>query len=133
MAQKVLPAGRGRNLLGGTHQKTRRLGSGLRIYKNAAGDVIGLDSFEVTVNVQRLIEGFVTFHRSVDGINISRTLIHLNTGSRVVATIQMVGDYSSITTDAGDFFVATWLAATSEENDVEITFENKVAKLGDTI
>jgi len=134
MAQKVLPGGPGqRNLLGGTHQATRRLGSGVRIYKNQQKKVLGLDSFEVTVNVQQLTTGPVGFHRSVDNINISRTLLHLDTGSRTVADIQMVGDYDSITIDSGDFFVATWAAAGPDENDVVISFEDKVAKVGDTI
>lgn len=134
MAQKVLPGGHGRrNLLGGTHQKTRRLGSGLRIYRNKRGSVIAIDCFEVTVDIQQLPSGPIIFHRSVDNINISRTFIHLDAGSRVVDLVQMVGDYSSITADAGNFLIATWLGATSEENDVVISFEEHVSKIGDTV
>lgn len=134
MSQRVLPAGAGRrNLLGGTNQATRRLGSGCRIYRNVADIILALDQFEVTINTQQLPSGPIMFHRSVDSIHVSRMLIHLDQGSRVVSTIQMIGDYSSITTDAGDYLIVTWDANSVDENDVVISFEDKVSKVGDSV
>lgn len=115
-----------------TNSKSRRLGKICRIYKNSASSIIALES--VDVNVNSLQKADKTFHRSVSSIDTSRQILHLVAGgSRVVASIQTIGDYSSIEENGGNYLITTWDAASSNENDVVISLENHVAKVGDTI
>lgn len=112
--------------------KSRRLGKICRIYKNSASNIIALES--VDVNINSLQKANKTFHRSVSSVDTSRQILHLTTGgSRVVASIQTIGDYSSIEENGGDYLIVTWDAASSNENDVVISLENHVAKIGDTV
>ena len=75
-----------------TTQRSRRLGTVCRIYKNSAEQIIALESAEITINVLQKADN--TFHRSVDSVNVSRKLVHLQAGaSRVIATIQAIGSY----------------------------------------
>ena len=112
--------------------KSRRLGTALRIYKDASENVIGMDDIEVVVdNIQKKD---YTFHRSVNSIHVKRTLFHLVvSGSREVAIIQVLGDYSSIEENGGDFLIAQWNKTSDSENDVQISLDGLVAKVGDTI
>jgi len=112
--------------------KSRRLGKVCRIYKNSASSIIALES--VDVNVNSLQKADKTFHRSVSSIDVSRQILHLVTGgSRVVASIQSIGDYSSIEENGGDYLIATWDRASNSENDVVISLEGRVARIGDTV
>jgi hypothetical protein len=111
---------------------TRQLGSICRIYKNNAGKVIAIDDVSVTVNKDQIRFDKILVH--VDTIRTNRTLLHLTTGaSRVVATIQTIGNYSSIEENSGDFLIPKWNAASANENDVEISLASYVAKIGDSV
>jgi hypothetical protein len=116
-----------------SRSQSRQLGSACRIYKNSAGKVIAVDY--VAVNVDKTqIQGNNKFHVSVNSIDVDRKLLHLTVGgSRVVSTIMMIGDYSSIQENSGNFFIAQWNAGSADENDVQLSFESKVAKIGDTV
>jgi hypothetical protein len=112
-------------------QKTRRLGHCCRIYKNAAGKVIAIDGIEVTANELRVGE---IFRFSVDKVNIHRTNLHLVAGgSRTVTTIQMVGSYTSLEENGGDFLVLRWDVGETDPEEVVLSLEGKVAVIGDTI
>lgn len=113
------------------NQVTRRLGKICRIYKNSLGTIIATESVEIVADQRRLTAE--RFHRSVNTINVSRTAFHLDTNSRVVATIQVFGDFSSIETNGGNYFIATWNKSSPNENDVTTSIEGKVAEIGDTV
>ncbi len=112
---------------------TRRLGTACRIYRNAADDVIGIDSIEVVVDEVRVNKEL--FVLAVNSCNVKRTLLHLQTAaSRIVSKIQMMGTYDELEENAGNFFVLRWLPPPSNnQNTVEISISEQVAKLGDTI
>jgi hypothetical protein len=115
-----------------SHVQTRQLGTCTRIYKNSNGKVIALDC--IAVNYDKSQISINKFHNSVNTINVKRTLLHLTAGgSRVVDLIQMIGDYSSLEDNSGNYFVATWNASSPNENDIEVSFEQYVSKIGDTI
>ena len=109
--------------------KTRNTGSALRIYKNSSNKVIAIDEIHVTTDIR---------HISVDRFHHSsvwkhkRELFHLGVGDRVVYKVLMLGDYSSITEDSGDYLNATWGAVSANENDVTMNFD-VLAKVGDTL
>lgn len=112
-------------------QKTRRLGHACRIYKNAADKVIAIDSIEVTANELRVKD---IFRVTVDKINVARKLLHLVVGgSRVVAKIQMIGCYSSLEENGGDYLILRWDIGETDPEEVVVSLEGKVAKLGDTV
>lgn len=111
---------------------SRRLGTVCRIYKNSASKVIALESVEVTIDI--LQKADKTFHRSVNTVNVSRRLVHLQLGgSRVIASVQAIGSYSSIEENGGNYLVATWAKKSDNENDVVISLEGYVAVVGDTV
>jgi hypothetical protein len=114
-------------------QTTRRLGTACRIYKNAADEVIGIDSVEVVVDEVRINKEL--FHLSVNTINVKRTLLHLTAGaSRVISKVQMMGSYDELEENAGNFFVLRWLPPPNlNQTTVEISLEGRVAILGETI
>jgi hypothetical protein len=45
----------------------------------------------------------------------------------------MIGNYSSIQENSGNFFIVRWNAASVDENYIEFSLENYVSKLGDTV
>lgn len=111
---------------------TRQLGHACRIYKNSAGKVIAIDEINVNVNKEQI--NLAKFIVSLDKVDIDRTILHLTVGgSRIVSSIQMLGDYSSIQENSGNFFIVRWDAASADENYVEFSLESYVAKVGDTI
>lgn len=116
-------------------QQTRQIGEITRVYKNANNKAIAIDCIDVTANVLRLgsTTTDVRFHISIDKINTKRSLIHLGVDDRVVSEIHMIGDYDSITTDSGNYFLVTWNKASDNENDVSFSLEPYVAKIGDTL
>lgn len=113
------------------HQSTRRLGHVCRIYKNASGKVIALEEVEVTVDKHKI--KIDKYHRAVDKINVGRNTIYLDSGSRVVATVQILGNFSSVEENGGDYLVYTWNKASDNENDIQVSLEGKVAQIGDTV
>lgn len=111
---------------------SRHLGSACRIYKNSEGKTIAIDEIGISIDKSQI--QYNKFHRHVDLISVKRTLLHLTVGgSRVVSLIQMIGDYDSITEDSGNYLVATWLASSPDENDLEVSFSEHVAQVGDTV
>lgn len=111
---------------------TRQLGTACRIYKNSAGKVIALDHIAVNVEKEQISRGRYDVHMT--SVDVKRTLLHLTVGgSRVISTIQMIGDYSSIQENAGNFFVVVWDAASADENAVELSLEPYVSAIGDTV
>jgi hypothetical protein len=93
--------------------------------------VIAIDDIEVTACQFR--EGEI-FRAQVDKINIKRTNIHEGVGaSRVVSTIQMLGSYTSIEENAGDFLILTWEIGSTDPEDVVISLEGRVSLLGETV
>lgn len=113
-------------------QKSRRLGGLCRVYKNSSNNIIALESVEITVDI--LQKADKTFHRSVGAVNVSKKLVHLQSGaSRVVSTVQAFGDYSSVEDNSGNFLVVTWNKKTNDENDVVISLEGYVTVIGDTV
>jgi hypothetical protein len=92
------------------------VGSLNRIYKNAAGDVLRID--EVTYEFSALPamtpiiggESTVTGRLLQNSREVSPKIFSLDTGaSRVVAEIQMIGDFTSFTENSGSYLTATWL------------------------
>lgn len=112
-------------------RSTRQLGIITRIYKNSNGKVIAVDDVSIEVDELRISD--TKYHRSVRSINKCRTKIHLELGNRVVALIQTFGNFNSILENSGDYLVPTWLAASVNENDIEVQLTDYVAKLGDTL
>lgn len=116
-------------------QTTRQIGHICRIYKNSTDTVIAIDDISVTANVLRLgsTSQTVKFHVSVDKITPQRTLLHLGSGDRVVASIQQIGDYDILGTDSGNYLNVKWNKVSNNENDVEFSLSPYVAVIGDTI
>lgn len=116
-------------------QTTRQIGHICRIYKNSNDKVLAIDEISVTANVLRTgnTSTDVKFHISVDKITPERMLLHLEVGSRVVASIQQIGNYDSVTIDSGDYLLVTWNKESDNENDVQFSLEPYVAKIGDTV
>lgn len=111
---------------------SRHLGSACRIYKNSAGKTIAID--EIALSIEKHQISFNKFHRHIDLISVKRTLLHLTVGGdRVVSLIQMIGDYDSIQEDSGNYLTAMWFAASPDENDLEVSFSEHVAQIGDTV
>jgi hypothetical protein len=111
---------------------TRHLSSITRIYRNVSNEILGLDEISVVLNKEQIsIERFI---KGIDSITVQRTLIHLSVaGDRVIAAIQMIGDYSSIQENDGNFLVAIWDKKSDQENDLEVSLEPYVSVLGDEI
>lgn len=115
---------------------TRHLDSICRIYKNASGKVIAIDSLFLTVDKLTIPTSKTTqkFHMSIDDVDRHRTLLHLETGgSRVVATIQQIGGYSSVEENSGNFLVIQYDKPSVDQNDILISLEPYVSKIGDTV
>lgn len=108
---------------------TRDTGSVLRIYKNSSNKVIAIDEISVTTDTRRIT--IDRFHHSSTWKH-KRTLFHLGVGDRVVYKILMLGDYSSITEDGGDYLNATWDGSSANENNAVMNFD-ALAKVGDTL
>jgi len=110
---------------------TRQIGEVTRIYKNSDNCVLAIDDITITADVMRISE--TKFHISVHSVTPCRTLTYLGTGNRVISKIQVVGVFSSVSEDAGNYLVYTWLAKSENENDVVISLSPYVSVLGDTI
>lgn len=113
--------------------RTRKLGQLCRIYKNASNEILAIDTIEPVVDVSTLTTTN-TYHRSVSSISVSRSTLYLTLGaSRIISVVQVIGDFSSIEENSGDYLIVTWAASSSNENDVVFSLEPKVAKIGDTV
>lgn len=107
---------------------TRQIGVVCRIYKNSSGKVLALDEINVIGTQKRL--GINRFFNSAS-YHTKRLLVHLGVGDRVISRIIMLGDYTSLTEDSGNYNSATWVG-TEETNDSIIYF-NDLPQLGDTL
>lgn len=109
--------------------QTRQIGWALRIYRNSDDKVIRIDDISIVADSRRINPDL--FHYSAYKKH-HHMLLHLGIGNRTVAIIQMLGDYDEIEDVSGDYLTAKWHAASQNENDVEIAF-NDLPKLGDTV
>jgi hypothetical protein len=108
---------------------TQQLGSVTRIYKNTNDLVIAIDDVSIVGDTRKVGDG--KFHRSGKR-TYRRFLFNLETGNRTITAIQMIGDYSSITEDAGNFNSATWTDSTGDANDIVVSFAD-LKQLGDSV
>ena len=108
---------------------TRQMGWAMRIYRNAEDKIIATDCIAIDADKRRINKE--RFHRSAY-MDYDRELYHLGTGGRIIAKIQMIGDYNSIEDSSGNYENATWDAASANENDVTIDFRS-LPKVGDVI
>jgi hypothetical protein len=111
-------------------------GSVTRIYKNAADETIGMDEIAIQFYQFPKVDLTPTGHTNsfvttADISKVYRTLIHEGASpDRTVATIKMIGDYASITTDSGNYYAGTW---NFTSNNCEVSWEGNVISVGDTI
>ena len=104
------------------------MGSATRIYKNSDSTVIAIDDLSISYDSHWLADRRV--HNAVKMVS-ARTLLYLGVGDRVVAQIQMIGDFLSLTEDSGNYLTATWKTnSTAEANAIGF---GTLAKLGDTV
>jgi len=108
---------------------SRQIGKLCRIYKNLNGAILAIDDVAIVADTQR-IHKLGIFHQSAVPHH-QRELFHMDTTSRVIATIQIFGDYSSITIDDGKYLTGTW-KNDENTNDVIISFEY-LPTVGDVI
>jgi len=125
-------------------QQTRSIGCACRIYRNSDNKVIAIDDINVIADTVQLGNNANVFPNVYPGdMNISnrwhraahmqfkRMLLHLGIGDRVVAKIQMIGNYKTIDTISGDYLEAKWQGC-DDEDDIPVTFAS-LAKVGDTL
>ena len=112
------------------HANSRQIGSAMRIYKNSAGTVIAIDNIAVVAETRKVSAS--KFHFSAHPTR-KRTCLYLGVGTRVVASILVIGDFTTLTDDSGDHLTATWPAQNTGYNDVEISFLVVGARIGDTL
>jgi len=108
---------------------TRQIGAATRIYRNSSSEVLAVDDIAILSDTFKIGDG--KFHRSANK-RYKRIIFNLAVADRVVAFVQMVGDYTSIETDAGDYLTAEWADPTGDANDISISFGD-LKKLGDTL
>lgn len=111
-----------------------------RSYKNAAGNIIGVTTISLRLDpiATNIIPGnFLTaaqrFHRRVLTSSTFLSLTTLMAESRVVSSIQMYGQYTSFTLNAGsDDFLSVTYSGGPSVNDVVIGFD-QFPTIGETI
>lgn len=102
---------------------TRHFGSVTRIYKNQEDIVLAIDDISVDVEILRIqTEDTKKWHHSATFTH-NRTLLYLGTADRVVDLILVVGDFDSISLDAGNFNTPVWDGSSVEINDVTVNFQ----------
>lgn len=125
-------------------QQTRSIGTATRIYRNSSNKVLAIDDINIVANTVQVGNNAMVFGNVVPGdMNISsrwhrqaimqskRMLLHLGIGDRVVAKIQMIGDYKSIDLVTGNYIEAIW-RGTDDEDNIPVNFDN-LPKVGDTL
>lgn len=125
-------------------QQTRSIGNACRIYRNSSNKVIAIDEISVIANTVQVGNNAMVFGNVVPGdMNISsrwhrqalkqvkRCMIHLGIGDRVIAKIQMMGNYKSVESVSGNYLDAIWTGCDSDD-DIGITF-NDLPVVGDTL
>ena len=117
-------------------QQTRQLGSAVRIYRNVDDEIIAVDDVSIVSDIFSTVSGDwkniqSKWHNSAR-CTYKRMLVHKGSGQdRVVETIQMFGDYKSITEDSGNYQSATWNGADAGTDTVVSLKE--LAIVGDTL
>lgn len=109
--------------------KTRQLGSLCRIYKNSSGIIIAIDDIVINADTTRLHK-VNKFHQSAHPV-YSRQLFYLGVGDRTIDTIEVIGDFSSIEVDGGNYSSATW-SGDGGTNDAVISFA-RFPVIGETV
>jgi hypothetical protein len=123
---------------------TRSIGSATRIYRNSSNKVIALDDIAIIADTVQLGNKANVFNNVYPGdMNISsrwhrsavtqfkRMLMHLGVGDRVIAKIQMIGDYKSVELVTGNYVSAFWQGC-DDEDDIPVNFDG-LPKVGDTL
>lgn len=110
--------------VGGPH-RGRLAGRVLRIYRASNNKVIALDTVTAMEEMQKVTS--TKFHRSVVR-HVARQLLYHTGVSRVVASITVMGDFSSLSVDMN---VATWNRP-DNENSIVIDMSD-LAQVGDTV
>lgn len=107
-----------------------------RIYKNASGetialDEIGIDFYSVTpTNQSPSHDVSVVMTAGVKLLN--RTKLILGTASsRVIASIEMIGSFDSITENSGNYYNMTW--TWDDGGSCEVNIESFAAAITDSI
>lgn len=108
---------------------TRQIGSATRIYKNSDDKVLAVDDIAIVSDIHKV--GPDKFHRSANK-KYTRTLFNLAVGNRTITLVQMIGDYTSIEEDAGDYLTAVWAGDSVSTNDIDISFGD-LKKLGESV
>ena len=125
-------------------QQTRSIGCACRIYRNSSNKVIAMDEINIIANTVQLGNNANVFGNVYPGdMNISsswhrqalmqskRILLHLGVGDRIIAKIQMLGNFKSIETISGNYIEAKWAGCDSGD-DIPVNF-NELPKVGDTL
>jgi hypothetical protein len=107
----------------------------VRIYKNAAGETLGMDEINIKFFSRQVTRELNTqdqeIHYGFQIMSINRTLIVSGLiTDRDIAEIKVIGDFASITADSGDYKTMTW---NYFDNDVVVGVPDDVSYIGDTI
>lgn len=103
----------------------RQAGRILRVYRASCGKVIAVDNVVAMEDVQKV--NATKFHRSVVR-HVARQLMHHTGVSRLVATISVMGDFSTLSVDMN---LATWIRP-ENENTFSIDMSD-LPQVGDTV
>ena len=107
---------------------TRQIGSACRLYKNSDNKIISIDEISIVGDLRRIAADRYFYSTTCE---VKRSLFHLGNNNRTVSTILMIGDYTSVEYDAGDFRSAVWEQADNTD-DVNLVFTD-VSFTGDTL
>lgn len=118
----------------------------IRIYKNAAADVLAIQSISVVI---KKVDGInaagmaLVTDESITSLRFRRTAtFHVTTErfinlavSRVISSIDTSGNFNSYTSSAGDVTSVTYTGAASVENDIVFAIQNntELFHLGDSV
>lgn len=105
-----------------------QIGTACRIYKNSDNKVIAIDDICIIGDLKRITADRYFYSTSCE---VKRSLFHLANNNRVISTISMIGNYSSVEYDAGNFRSALWEQADNTD-DVDLVFTS-VSFIGDEI
>jgi hypothetical protein len=98
-------------------RSSRKAGTIYRIYKNADKKILAFDDISIQEEVQKINE--TKFFSRTQKV-VKRTNVHETLRDRTIATITVVGDYSTINED---FSEAIWTSSGASDN-IVITFED---------
>jgi len=101
-----------------------------RIYLNAAGEQLQVDTIIMTPQVHGIV-----LNRSSKGITYRRDLTELyltSEADRVVAKIELIGNFTSFENSSGDFLNCSWVSPGTGDT-LAICDMNDLPQVGDTV